>query len=509
MRKTKMSRRSAAIIALAASAGLVFTGCAGGGSDGGDSGGAASGDERIELVMMQPPTAALNPFSDDVAKLSRWSTGETLVRLNDDLEIEPLLATKWEQVDDLTWVFTLREGVTFHDGTDFNAEAVKNSIEKAIAAAPPPRALNGVKITSVEATGDYEVTLTTESPDPLLTNRLGSPQLSILAAAAYAEDGTVSPIGTGTGPFVLTEVVGDTAATLDRYEDYWGDVAVAAGIDVSFVPDGAARAASLRSGEADIAESIPVSQVPLLDPEMAHEVVMPRSTLVALNTSTGPFADPAVRAAARAAIDPEVLVDTVFEGQAEVATGLLGSAIPWAEELRGDVASTAKVVKVDAVPITLATYSDRAENPEIAVQIQKQLEDAGFVVTQDVREYVNMEEQMLAGGFDAVIYSRGTLLDTGDPLSFITSDFTCDGGYNVARLCDAGVDKIVKDGLQFPTGEERQKATMDAEAAILQLDAAIPLVYPRVVQGEAGTWTGFVRDPLERRLITEHTKPAN
>lgn len=490
-------------IALAASVTLGLTSCFGGS----ESANAGGGDGRIELVMMQPPTAALNPFSDDVAKLSRWSTGETLVRLNDNLEIEPLLATEWEQIDDLTWVFTLRDDVTFHDGTPFDAAAAKNTFDHAVSATTPPRALKGIELTS-EATGDYELTVKTDVPDPLLTNRLASPQLSIFSDAAYQDASTVSPIGTGTGPFELVAVNGTTTATLDRFEEYWGDVALSSGIDVSFVPDGAARAGALRAGTADVAETIPVSQVTLLDPGMVNEVFMPRSTILTLNNETGPFTDPAVRAAARAAIDPQAIVDTVYEGRADASTGLLGPAIPWASELRGEVESGITPAKVDGIEITLATYTDRAENPEIAVQLEKQLEDAGFIVTQDVREYVNMEEEMLNPGFDAVIYSRGTMLDTGDPLSFLAQDFSCDGGFNVAQLCDADVDKLIKAGLQIPAGAERQQATMDAEAAILQIDAVVPLVHERVVQGEAGTFAELVRDPLERRLITEYTSPA-
>ncbi|MBC9927017.1 MULTISPECIES: ABC transporter substrate-binding protein [unclassified Leucobacter] len=499
--RTTFGPKVATTIAIAASITLVMTGCAGGSNAAGGEGG---GNDRIELVMMQPPTAALNPFSDDVAKLSRWSTGETLVRLNENLEIEPLLATEWEQVDELTWIFTLRDDVTFHDGTPFDAAAAKNTFDQAASSTTPPRALKGISVTT-EATGDYELTVTTDVPDPLLTNRFASPQLSVFSDAAYLEDGTVTPVGTGTGPFELVDVQGTTTATLDRYEDYWGDVALASGIDVSFVPDGAARAGALRAGTADVAETIPVSQVTLLDPEMVNEVFMPRSTIMTMNNTTGPFADPAVRAAARAAIDPQAIVETVYEGQADPSTGLLGPAIPWAEPMRGDVESGVAPAKVDGIAITLATYTDRAENPEIAVQLEKQLEDAGFVVTQDVREYVNMEEEMLNPGFDAVIYSRGTMLDTGDPLSFLAQDFTCDGGYNVAQLCNADVDALIKASLQIPAGEERQQATMDAEAAILQLDAVVPLVHERVVQGEAGTFTDLVRDPLERRLITEYT----
>ena len=457
--------------------------------------------------MFQPPQSALNPFSDDATKLSRWSTAEALVRLNEDLEIEPLLATEWEQTDDLTWVFTIREGVTFHDGTALDAAAVENSLDQAAAAEPLPRVLRGVALDAA-ATGDLEVTITTDVPDPLLVNRLASAQLSIFSDAAYGEDGTVSPIGTGTGPFELKELGGTTTATLDRFEGYWGDVAQAAGIDVSFVPDGAARAAALRSGEADIAETIPVAQASLLDETMAFEVQQSRTTYLALNTESGPFADPAVRAAARAAIDSQVIVDSIDEGHADLAEGLIGPAIPWAADLRGDVEPTVEPANVDGVEIVLAAYTDRSELPEIAVRLEQQLEAVGFVVTQDVREYINMEDELLSGGFDSAIMSRNTLLDTGDPLSFESADFTCEGGFNIARLCDAGVDQLVDDGQQLPVGDERQQATMDIEAAILQLGAAVPLVHDRVVQGEAGTWVDVARDPLERRLITEYTRPA-
>lgn len=503
--RNKFMRKAAVAIALSATAALALTSCAGGGTGGGDNGGgAASGDERIQFAMMQPPKAALNPFSDDASKLSRLSIGEGLTALDEKIEVIPALATEWEQVDDLTWKFTLREGVKFHDGTDFTAEAVKNTLDKAAGAETPPRVLNGVKITT-EVTGDNEVTITTDVPDPLLLNRLGNPQLSILAASAYKEDGTITPIGTGTGPFVLTETDDTTVATLDRFDDYWGDKAQIAGIDVAFVPDGAARAAAIRSGESDLAESIPVSQAVLLDETQGIPVASPRTNYLTLNNETGPFADPAVRAAARAAIDVDALVENVYEGNADPATGLLGPSMEWAAGLRGDVDSKAAPATVDGVAITLATYTDRAENVELAVQLQKQLEDVGFVVTQDVREYVNMEADMLAGAFDAVIISRGTLLDTGDPLSFMAADFTCEGGYNIAQACDPAVDALVSAGLQTPAGPERQQATMDAEAAILQLDMAVPLVHERVIWGDAGTFSGIIFDPLERRAIDQYT----
>ncbi|MFT4232158.1 MAG: ABC transporter substrate-binding protein [Leucobacter sp.] len=499
----RLRKGYAGLLAVAAATALALSGCANG-----QAGAASEEGGRIRVAFMQPPKAAMHPYSDDAFKYSRLSAAETLVRLDEDAGPEPLLATGWEKVDDLTWVFTLRDDVTFQDGAHFDAEAVKTTIDHASASATPPRALKGVKLTT-EATGEYEVTITTDIADAMLPNRLASPQFSIFSPAAYgAADGSVNTIGTGTGPFELTEINGSSTLTLERYDDYWGDVAIAEGIDASFVPDGTARAAAIRAGEADVAETIPVSQVSLLDPETVNEVYMPRTTHIALNTESGPFADPAVRAAARAAIDQDAIAATIYEGYADPAIGLLGPALPWAADLRGDVDSSTPPATVDGVEITLATYTDRAENPEIAVQAQAQLEDAGFVVKQDVREYANMEEEMLNGGFDAVILSRNTMIDTGDPLSALMQDFSCDGGNNVSQLCLPELDTIFTDGLKHEPGAERQKATMAAEAMVLQNSATIPITHERVIQGELGTWVGFERDPFERRLVTEHTKPA-
>ncbi len=494
--------RTIALAGLATTTALLLGGC-GSTADAAE----GSGEDRIRVAFMQPPKVAMNPFSDDAFKLSRLSSAETLVKLNERIEPEPLLATGWERPDDLTWVFTLRDDVTFHDGAPFTAESVKNTLDLAGASSLSPRALSSVELTT-EVTGEHEVTITTDVPDAMLPNRLASPQLSIFSEAAYLEDGTVTPLGTGTGPFELTEINGSTTLTLERYDDYWGDVALASGIDASFVPDGTARAAALRSSEADVAETVPISQLSLLDEDVIHEVFMPRTTHIALNTESGPFADPAVRAAARESVDPKKIADTIYEGYADPAVGILGPAVPWAAEKRGDIESSTEPAEIDGVEITLATYTDRAENPEIAVQVEAQLEAAGFVVTQDVREYAHMEQDMLGGAFDAVIVSRNTMLDTGDPLLAITQDFSCDGGNNVSQLCDPEVDKILRDGFRHEPGEERQEATMAGEAAILRTGATIPLVHERVIQGEPGTFTDFARDPLERTLVTQYTRSA-
>lgn len=160
--------------------------------------------DRIRIAMLQPPRAGLTPLSDDAFKLSRWSTSETLIALDENGDAQPALTTSWQSINDTTWHFTLRPDVHFHDGEPLNPAAVVNALSAATRAAPKPRILDGVTL-HISADGDNAVRVTTTTPDPLLPQRLSSPQLAILSPNAYQE-GRVDPIRHGSGPFVLTVV---------------------------------------------------------------------------------------------------------------------------------------------------------------------------------------------------------------------------------------------------------------------------------------------------------------
>jgi len=488
---------------------VLLAGCAGcaGGPDGGsaDSAGGAAQDDRISIAMLQPPRSGLTPLSDDAFKLSRWSTAETLVVLDAAGDAQEALATSWTQEDELTWRFVIRPDVTFHDGTPMTTDAVVGALTAATQAAPKPRILDGVELTAEAdpAAPEETVLVRTASPDPLVPQRLSSPQLAVLAPSAYGEDGVVDPTGAGSGPFVITALDGTSSATLDRYDDYWGTAAQVSGIDVDYVPDGTARAAALRTGTADVVEAIPVGQAVNLDEELVHEVAMPRTNTLYLNTETGPFTDPAVRAAAREALDTQSVVDTVYEGRADVAGGLLGPALPWSQDRPERTLTPAGDVPQQT--ITIGTFTDRAELPEVAVQLEQQLESAGFDVQQEVREYAQIEADALAGAFDAFILSRATVLDSGDPVAYLFSDFSCEGSFNISQFCDPAVDQALAAASAVAAGDERRAAILEAERLILEADAAIPMLHERVIQGESARVRDAARDPRERLLVTTET----
>ncbi|MFI2432638.1 ABC transporter substrate-binding protein [Streptomyces sp. NPDC018693] len=502
--RTTTSRGLLTVLALAP----LLTGCFVSG-EGGDAKDGSGGRLRVALAV--PPAQALSPYSNDATVLSKLSVAEGLTALGQDGAAAPALAKSWKRTDDTTWTFELREA-DFQDGTAVTAETVVNALDHAAAAEPKPRVLSDVTLTAKAEDADT-VTITTKTADPVLPLRLASPALGILAPKAYAENGTVSPVGTGTGPFRITKLTGKSKATLDRYDGYWGGKAKASGIDVTWIADGTARANALRGGDVDIAEWIPTAQAGLLAENTRHEVPSVRTDSLILNTRSGVFTDAGLRAAARAAVHGSALVDSVFGGYADPAQGLFGPAVPWAAGDRVAVTGRAEAATVEQVKaktegrtLRLATYTNRAELPEAATVLQQQLEKAGFTVRQDVREYTQMEADLLAGQYDALVFSRVTLLDTGDAVAYLASDFTSDGVYNIAGLKDTRVDQAIKTAAAEGDTAVRHQRTMRAEAEILRTDAVVPLVHEKVVQGISPDVTGVLLDPRERSLIDVDTR---
>ncbi|MEU0428096.1 ABC transporter substrate-binding protein [Streptomyces canus] len=479
----------------------VLTACfASGGSEGGDPGGDADGS-RLRVALAFPPAENLSPYGADATLLSRLGVTEGLTALDANGAAAPALAESWRRENDRTWLFALREA-TFQDGSEVTPAAVAAALTHATEAKPAPAALSGVTLT-VEAQS-AAVRITTTNPDPVLPLRLSSPSLAVLSPKAYQD--RADPVGTATGPFELTEVNGSTSAVLDRFDDYWGGRAQASGIDARFIADGTARANAVRTGQVDIAEAIPVAQAATLDKATLEETATTRTTSLQLNTRSGPFKDPKLRAAAREAVDSSAVVKGVFEGYADPGAGIYGPAVTWAEGKRVQPTGRATAAKPNGTAVTLATYDNRPELPEIVQVLQQQLQKAGFKVSLVVREYSRLESDALAGKFDAVIGARNSLVDTGDPVGVLVSDYTCDGGYNLARLCDREADRAVAEADAVADTGERQDAAMRAEAAILGTDAVVPLAHQGIIVGVATDVRGVLLDPYERTLVGTGTR---
>lgn len=265
---------------------------------------------------------------------------ETLVRVTSDYQIEPLLATSWEFVAPNTWRFTLREGIVFHDGQPFNAQAVKTTLER-IAQAGGGTA--GVGPDSVKIVDDTTVEITPSRPNRRLLQQLTHPTYSIIAPGS---DPVQKPVGTG--PFKYVEYVKDDRIIVERNPDYWGEPAKLNRLTFRFIPDDNTRALALQAGEVQMVVDPPreltagLASTPGI--KVATSPVGGYEALYVNARGTDPYtigSDPAVREALALAIDKETIVRDVWRGNAEVNATMIPIRI------LGDSASLIQGVSFD------------------------------------------------------------------------------------------------------------------------------------------------------------------
>lgn len=491
-------RLLAARVAIATGVVLLAGGCFAQPSD------TASSDESgravLDVALPYPPVQAYSPFGDDAVILSRLGVTESLTVLDESGAPQPALAESWERVDPRTWTFTLREGVRFQDGEPLDADAVVGSLRAAAQASPPPSSIDGLDLT-VESVNETTVQLRTGRPDPLVPQRLSAPGLAVLSPGAY-DGGKADPRGTASGPFTLTRTQGSVGATLTAHDGYWDGRPGLAGIEARYLPESTARTAAFTGGEVDLASTVAVSDVPKIGDALL-EVPLPRTVLVSINAERPDTDTPAERATVADAVDQVLVADTVFEGRAAAAEGLFGAATPWAAD-RPALPEPPAAEQPDG-PVTIATYPERAELPVVADAIAAALREDGVEVKQVVRAYTALEPDLLRGAFDVVVSSRSHGVDTGEPSEYLLSDFGCDGGYNLARLCDPRVERALADLADEQTLEGRREAALAAEHAVLGTGAVVPVVHEQARYAVADGLTGLAEDPYERLLVTAET----
>jgi peptide/nickel transport system substrate-binding protein len=518
MARLRWALRGTSGIALVA---LTATACGMGGSGGSgstDANGSAGG--HIVYAEQIPPNAAWAPETDDAHDLMRAGCLETLIHYGTDGELEPALATEWSQVDPTTWEFTLRDGVDFQDGTPMDADAVVGALTHLLEAKTPARPFNPDVVSGVKAVDASTVQITTPAPDPLTPLRVASPNSGILAPAAY-EGKQIDIQGTCTGPFTVTDEVPRQSLTLERNENYWGGDVNIASAEVRFVVDGATRATQLQTGEAQIARGLPAANLSTVEGDSnveLNQLEVPRTTVMLLNNSRPPFDDPLVRQAIQHAVDTSAIVDSVYEGTGEPAVGPFGPATDWAPEGAEPVAFDQDAarslldeagVDPESLSIELIAYNDRPEFGDVAAVIQDQLGQIGIDVKVRAGEYASVEPDMLSGEFDAALLSRGYLVDVADPGGYLLSDYTCEGGYNIAHYCDEETDQMIHDAAAIEDTEERNAAYAEIAEKLQSEAASVFLLHEGSAWGVRTDVENFEPHPLEYYVLTADLALAN
>lgn len=245
---------------------------------------------------------------------------ETLMVRGADGTLSPGLAAAMPtQVDETTWEIALRDGITFHNGEPFNAEAVAFSVNRVIDPEfNSEQASFFSTITGAEAVDELTVRVTTDGSDPILPARLYWMKM-VPPGAAEADDFAESPVGTG--PYEFVEWNRGNSIVLRANPDYWGEQPEIQEVQFRFIEEFGTRLSSLLAGEVDlITNLLPefVNQVP-----KAASVSGLELPIVILSAVSGPTQDLRVRQALNYAVDKEALAEALFEGYADVAQGQL------------------------------------------------------------------------------------------------------------------------------------------------------------------------------------------
>lgn len=502
-------RRTGVPAVLLAVVALLAAGCGG-------TGGTPDAEGELAVALQFPPRADYAFEADDGARLQSLGVAETLTTVDDQARPAPMLATSWEQQGD-SWRFTLREGVTFHDGTPLTPEAVVTALSHIAGVEAPPRAIRDIGF-AIEADGPDAVRITTDEPDPIMPLRMSSGNLGILAPAAYAGGGAPDYLRSATGPFVFTEANGTESAVLVRNEEYWGEKAGAARITVRYVEDPQARALAVQAGDVQFAEGLPQAQLEQVRSAGAEVVEYPnaRTVPLQLNQARPPFADERVRQAVTAAIDRPVLAEQVLAGGAAPAADLFGAAVPWGASAPPPGADVEKARQLLAeagygpekpLTVQLWTFPNRPELPTLANAIQAMLAEAGIRVEITVGDYQAQEPEVLAGNYDMYLNSRSYLSDFPDAASTLTSDYTCGGSYAIDQYCNPAYDALIATLNGTVDPDERQRMFTEA-AGMLTADAVgVMLVHPLNTAVLRGA-TGFTPDPLQIAPILPQLTPS-
>lgn len=317
---------------------------------------------------------------------------EPLVTKDAEGNIQPKLATDWEISEDgRVWTFTLREGVTFHDGTPFNAEAVKQSFERLLNEEfNLDRRRFYAGITEIEVVDEHTVRFTTEEPwGPLLSF------FTYIAAAIVSPDLADQKDFThlvGTGPFKLESWTPGEETVLVRNEDYWGEAPLLERVVFREVPEDSTRIAMLQTGEIDVdMEAAPqlLSQFENNDDFVVVSVPSERGLSLDFNVGREPFDDVRVRQAVLHAINVDDIINGVMFGQASALNAFPGCTpqvtgcyeIPGYHDYNPDRAREllAEAGYPDGLEATMVYGSPRYPlHPQILTAIQAQLQEVGI-----------------------------------------------------------------------------------------------------------------------------------
>ena len=468
--------------------------------------------ERADLVL-GATTGFFGAESLDVAYnwdgwiMSIYGISENLYRLDENIEPQPWIAESVETPDENTWVFTIRDGVTFSNGKTVDAKAVKACFERTYE--KKERADSTLKIKSMEADG-MKFTIVTPEPNPTLLNDLCDPLLGIYDATEEPDE----ELGVScTGPYVATSFTAMTDVKMRANENYWGGAPKADTVELKIIDDQDALDMALANGEIDlIAQETANGASKFTDTSKytTDTVTTTRANFLSFNLKTEGLDDLAVRQAINYCIDREGYADVVYQGFATPCYGIYPDNLAFGgtDGLNLTVdsydADKAKEILADAgyqdtdgdgildkdgvnLSFKVLTYSYNDNCIQLADMLQAELSQIGIelsIETQDV-----LDDPLASGDFDLAILNYA-MAPIGTPSYFINMLFTTGASNNYGGYSNEKVDALAAEIGTTSDNDKVVSLTRELEQQVLDdmpfafvADQQLIFVYSNKVKG--------------------------
>ena len=448
---------------------------------------AVPSDEIVIAVTTEPSTLDAQVVNDRAARVVTGNLFESLLFRARNAELSPGLAIDWRIVDETTWEFILRPGVTFHDGSPFNAEAAAYSVNRMVAEDFETQRGSYIRgIAGAEVLDDNTIRVLTDGPNAILPLQIA--QVPMVPNGAGAEINE-NPIGTG--PYRFVEWNRGQSITSEINPDYWGTAASIPSFTVRVIPDAQTALAALQNGEVHLVLDILPEQVGLV-PQF-KSVPATEFSYIAFNTYIPELSSPEVRIAMNMAIDKELLAETIYEGfarpnqaqhMAPGSTGFNPDVGPYpydpdrARELLAEAGYT------DGFEVTLNIPIGRYLRAEESGRlIAQQLRDVGLDVALRLWEWNEYRGAGRVPGTepDALDLKYGWNSNEWFDAARVASHVTCGG--RSSKICDEFVTEQYEIGATVVDQDTRNAAYEAAWARLHENPHAIYLLQQDLIYG--------------------------
>jgi peptide/nickel transport system substrate-binding protein len=408
---------------------------------------------------------------------------DTLLTFDASGAIVPNLATDWTISDDgLVYTFTLRSGVRFHDGTPFDAEALKFSLDRSRTLPSGAFVEQLSNVTAVDVIDPTTVRITLGRPQgaflTYLADRSSTP-VSPTAATAAGDAFGAAPVGTG--PFKFVSRVAQDNITLERNPDYWGGAPAIAQVIFKFFPDGAVRYANLRSGAVDVIYPIESRDYMTAQNDTSLALIRQPTNgwrILVMNTTKPPFDDVNLRRAVAAALDREAINQIVFNGLEFPAASLIPAGSPYfvtspnalvnaQPEQAQTFARTAGAGSITPVLTTIA----RSPEDQLTQLIQAMAEQGGVNLRIDAVEVGEYQRRYGARDFEFLTMQWS---GQADPDANVTSFLTTGGFWNWSGYSNPEVDALL--AAAQTSSDANERANLYGQAMEIVRDE-VPIVF--------------------------------